>query len=324
MRSVYLDESGISANESIVVVAGVVVDADRQWLALRQYIDGLIKDYVPPEHQDGIVFHATDLFHGSGPVFGRHIYPAERAHEVLRHLLKAPEIFDLPVVFGHLQKRIPPEGLSRKELRAEKARNHAVAFSLCATAAEKYMRQYSDPNEIATLTVENNTETQQAVRNIMGILRGQNLDSGGAREFFNLVANTAEDCLPITRIVDSVNFQFKNDAILLQLADACAFAIRRYFEGKPTSEKFFSALAGRDFTKFLGDKNSHASCQMFAWTPKKADNASVPEKDANKEALDQVEQATESKPVKGEDLLESEEAKRQLREAKERLKSESP
>jgi len=33
--------------------------------------------------------------------------------------------------------------------------------------------------------------------------------------------------------------------------------------------------------------------------------AAVPERDENKEALEQVEKATESEPVKGEDLLES-------------------
>ena len=44
----------------------------------------------------------------------------------------------------------------------------------------------------------------------------------------------------------------------------------------------------------------------------------MPERDANKEALEQVEKATDSKPVHGEDLVESEELKQQLREAKER------
>jgi hypothetical protein len=39
----------------------------------------------------------------------------------------------------------------------------------------------------------------------------------------------------------------------------------------------------------------------------------VEERDANKEALEQVEKATDSEPVKGEELLESEELKRQLR-----------
>jgi hypothetical protein len=46
------------------------------------------------------------------------------------------------------------------------------------------------------------------------------------------------------------------------------------------------------------------------------------ERDTNKEALEHVEKATDSEPVKGEELLESEELKRQLREAKERLKNE--
>ena len=46
------------------------------------------------------------------------------------------------------------------------------------------------------------------------------------------------------------------------------------------------------------------------------------DRDANEEALEQVEESTDSKPVKGEELLESDDLKRQLREAKERLGSE--
>ena len=42
------------------------------------------------------------------------------------------------------------------------------------------------------------------------------------------------------------------------------------------------------------------------------------ERDANQEALAEVEKITESDRDKGEDLLESEDLKRQLREAKER------
>jgi hypothetical protein len=46
------------------------------------------------------------------------------------------------------------------------------------------------------------------------------------------------------------------------------------------------------------------------------------ERDDNQEAVRNVEKATDSEPVNGEDLLESEDLKRQLREAKERLASE--
>ncbi len=46
------------------------------------------------------------------------------------------------------------------------------------------------------------------------------------------------------------------------------------------------------------------------------------EYDPNKEALEHVEKATESKPVSGEELLESDKLKRQLREAKAKLNAE--
>jgi hypothetical protein len=41
--------------------------------------------------------------------------------------------------------------------------------------------------------------------------------------------------------------------------------------------------------------------------------------DEDKEALKQVEKATESEPVKGEDLLESEDLKRKLADSKKRI-----
>jgi hypothetical protein len=44
-----------------------------------------------------------------------------------------------------------------------------------------------------------------------------------------------------------------------------------------------------------------------------------PERDINEQALKKVERITESDRDQGEDLLESEDLKRQLREAKERL-----
>jgi hypothetical protein len=47
------------------------------------------------------------------------------------------------------------------------------------------------------------------------------------------------------------------------------------------------------------------------------------ERDTNQEALEQVEKITDSEPVKGEDLVESEDLKRKFREAKKRLSNES-
>ena len=47
----------------------------------------------------------------------------------------------------------------------------------------------------------------------------------------------------------------------------------------------------------------------------------MPERDVNEEASRLVNEATDSEPVDGEELIESEDLKRQFREAKERVKS---
>jgi hypothetical protein len=49
----------------------------------------------------------------------------------------------------------------------------------------------------------------------------------------------------------------------------------------------------------------------------------VPKRDENTEAVRNVEKATDSEPVKGEDLVESEELKQKFREAKKQIESES-
>lgn len=48
----------------------------------------------------------------------------------------------------------------------------------------------------------------------------------------------------------------------------------------------------------------------------------MPERDENEEAVRNVEKLTDSEPVNGEELLGSEDLKRKLREAKERLAKE--
>lgn len=58
---------------------------------------------------------------------------------------------------------------------------------------------------------------------------------------------------------------------------------------------------------------------LLALNQRLAENEHVGQSDANKEALEQVEQITESNRDNGEDLLESEDLKRQLREARERV-----
>ena len=88
MRFIYLDESGISAKERVAVVAGIIVDADKQLKSVEKHVESIIADYVPEKYQEGFSFHATDLFHGGGRTpFDRRYFPIEWSHHALKKLL---------------------------------------------------------------------------------------------------------------------------------------------------------------------------------------------------------------------------------------------
>jgi hypothetical protein len=213
VRLVYLDESGISVHEPVTVVAGVVINADKHWMLVDDYIRDLIDEYVPEEHRAGFTFHAKDLFHGSGRVFDKRKYPIERSHEALTKLVSIPARFEIPVVCGHLFKR-SSEWLSKQQLKDEPGRNQTMAFSFCLLAAERYMRGIADPLEVATLVAEDNTEARRRVKQVHRLLRGTLPRSEEGDEILSILLEYASDCLPIRRIVDTVYFADKQDAFL--------------------------------------------------------------------------------------------------------------
>jgi hypothetical protein len=267
VRLIYLDESGISINEPVVMVAGVMVDADKQWKLVEEYVEELIAEYVSEDDRDGFVFHGTELFRGSGKIFGnRQKYPPERSREALRKILTIPALFRLPIVSGCVRKRPVPK-LTKEGRRHEAAKNHMFAFALCVAGAEKYMNESVDPSEIAKLSAENNTDTRQAVKMMHDLLKGRNLHLASAKGMFSELSRTVPNSLPIRRIVDSVSFEEKNDAIFLQIADACALVLRYFYESKPNIEDLLDALTNNN-PSALGDKDKLGGFLTLGWVSK--------------------------------------------------------
>jgi hypothetical protein len=242
VRLIYADESGISIHEKITVVAGVIIDADKQWISVKRAIDALINEYVPEEHRRDFVFHAKDLFSGA-KIFDRNKYPIERAHEALKKLLSVPGQMRLPIVYGFTRKYHPSSASTKEQRRAEAATYHSHTFALCVLAAERYMRGYADPSEIATVIAENNTDTRNVIKAMHVLLQGRDRSSGLSPQIYASLQEHSADCLPVTRIIDTVHLASKDEAILLQLADACALIIRYALERKAHAEPFFDALS---------------------------------------------------------------------------------
>jgi hypothetical protein len=232
----------------VAVVAAVIVDTDEQWKPVEKYIYGLIEEFVPPEIQDGFVFHAHDLFHRfTKNLFDKKKHPFEAGPELLRRMLEIPGKFGLPITFGYVRTPevhkhwfdpVKKVRVTRENLAAE---CHSEAYVRCVLKVENYMRIVAKPNELAKLIAEDSQLTKKAVEDAHTLLMGQNLRGNRANRFCDLSWGL-QGGLPLDKIIGAIAFEKKTDTVLLQLADAVVYTLHRFHEGKPHNQAFVDAL----------------------------------------------------------------------------------
>lgn len=243
VRIAFLDESGRERRQPIIVVAGVIIHGDHSYRQIEEALRRLVRESVPAADQEGFVFHATDLFHGSG-YFKREVWAKEDRHAILRNLAAFPVKFCLPIVFGHVAKEEygqKPAIVDHIEKQPERDRpndlmviEHMAAFARAVVAIERQMWRFPR-DKICMLVAEDTDLVKPHIKAAHAFLRDPN-QLGGA-------GYTEVEGLPLRKVVDTPHFAAKRDSSLLQLADLCAFLIMRRLNRKEDSQPFFEAIA---------------------------------------------------------------------------------
>jgi hypothetical protein len=222
VRFVFLDEGGISKREPWVVVAGVIVHGDSQVVPLEERLDFLKKKHIPKELQDDFIFHATDLWSGTGRIFkDRDRWPLAVRLNILHDLVRIPSQYEIPIIFFALERSsIVFEGVDNDQFSAHEilVASHGMTFTGCTLRIEEHMRDIW-PAEIAQLVAEDNDQARAIIKRSHEVVRHpkwieQNNFDGLGR------------LLPLKKIRGAVHFARKAESSLLQLADVCAFFIR--------------------------------------------------------------------------------------------------
>ena len=213
MRLVYADEAGVSnpKHEPYLVVGATVVHADQKLIALERHFDRLVERHIPPEYQDGFVFHAMELFNG-GKVFDRTEWLLPRRLNIASDLAAIPKKFQLPVAFGWVERAKFPQtftvdGMKPRELNAW---SHVTAFMSCTMQVEHWMRRNTQ-NEICVMVVEDNDNARRVIRDTQRWHQNPKhaamLDEESRKHF------------PFRKIKQDPLFESKRQSSPLQLAD---------------------------------------------------------------------------------------------------------
>lgn len=213
-----------------MVVAGIFVHGDDQLVPLEKALGFLVEKHIPEEDRRDFVFHAKDIWSGTGKIFkDREKWPLPRRLRILRDLARIPRKLGIPIVYEAIERAKLRLADSEEAKRAgrpptpfeESVAAHAIAFMACTLRIEQAMRARW-PNEIAQMVAEDNDQARTLVKGTHEIFRDPSKADG------KIIPN---NILPIRKIRGSVHFASKAESGPLQLADLCAFVIRGHCAG---------------------------------------------------------------------------------------------
>ena len=227
MRHLYLDEAGTS-NEPFTVVAGFMLHVDDQYQDVVDFLDSMARELFGDRLSPEFVFHAKDLWHGSG-FFPREEWPRERRMEILVKIAGLPVQLNAPVIYAAVSR----DEISQEKFGKEAVRiRHQSAFQQALLEAEKILADRY-PDERAFAIVEDHATHRKHLQRIFGLMYDKDT-------IFDLKQIGIEH--PYQRLVETPLFQPKNGTSPVQVADVCAFLIRRRLEGCPHAREITETL----------------------------------------------------------------------------------
>ena len=235
---IYLDESGTGdpQHESHVVVAGVMVHADKQWKKVERELIDMADAFALPEDRPNFCFHAYDLYSGGKQEF-RTKYPWEKRRKFLQALCEIPVRFALPVFMFAINRKDYIARYTRPGESPDEIMTHILlhATGCCSQGVNTFIEKTLPAEEVATLVYEQNGRKSLAVTEYHKFFRSEFVEDA-------LKDLSVRRMSRLDRIIEAPFHQTKTDSSLLQLADVCAYVLGRKIRGVGIANEFCQPL----------------------------------------------------------------------------------
>jgi hypothetical protein len=222
MRYVYVDEAGKSENEPVTVVVGIIVDADTQYGPAELELRSLIQS-APAHYRQGLIVHAASIW---GDPKYRDGWSLEERLDFLKRAASIPRKVGAAMAIAYMRRTHPGD----PENKLTRATYHfQQAFALCIAHADRFVREQGRPGEISTVVAEDTDEKRTLRALVRALSSNEAIIVPAASQVAFPNRERADHVYTIRTVKDTVHFVEKVDGPLLQIADVCAFAYRRYF-----------------------------------------------------------------------------------------------
>ncbi len=248
-----MDEAGTSAREPVSVVVGIIADADHDLVVADKLVEEALCS-VPHSLQDGFRFHAKQVL--GDRKYQEAGWSLTNRLELLYSMMSIPKRVGMAVCVGvHWRGAVdwkPDGNLAKNGLSAAQS-DHFMAFFNCVGVADRNIRRHAAPTEVASIVAEDIPEMRRNLNVALSTLQNNVINFSRSELRETKKDKEAGYCvqdgeMTVKRVRNSIHFIPKATDPMIQVADACAFGFRRYFN----TQKF-----GSDFVKAVLDDPAH-------------------------------------------------------------------
>jgi hypothetical protein len=245
VRLVYFDEAGSSqdeAQEPIITVASVILHGDLETGPVEHDAEAIIAT-VPEHLRTDFEFHAKDLFSGCNKFKG---WRRSERYAALSAFMELIPKYALPVhAIGIVKKGFWREarhldilGFTRK---SQPHFLHESAFLNCAMAVETWFKHHAKSER--GICFADDTKARDKIKSNFRDFRGNSpfLFTGNSSSDGVLLTDFT-DSVKFDHLVDMIYFGDSKESIFLQLADCCAFFIKRMMMGRADAKPFYNII----------------------------------------------------------------------------------
>ena len=247
VRFIFVDEAGTSEPEPVTVVAGVIANADEHIMVAEKLVHECI-GAVPPALKDNFVFHATDVLNNHSDKYSDKWSITDRL-KLLKNVMSVPRRTNMAISFSVQWRGKVDHSKSLPSKLRDHEKDHLMAFANCLALADRNIRDKAGAMEIATVVCEDCQDMRQYLKKVPDWYKKNPIHLGPKdlrwiEEDERAGYLTQSGDMRIERIRGSVHFVEKDEDPLVQVADACAFGIRRFFAGQKFGRDFVEAIFG--------------------------------------------------------------------------------
>jgi len=234
---IFVDEAGTS-NEKVAVAAAIIINPQHQFLAVEDSLRIAWDGVFPLGREADFIFHGKDIFGKYKTELSWSMKDANHAISAgLQVLLK----HRVPICIGWWRKGFGTKGSPKEENEIA----HEAAILQAVGIADRYIRQHHSES-VASLVVEKSNNGDKIVRRAVNLLK-----SGALKNLGYFMHETVQ-------IKDGTFFAQKDEAMLLQLADLCAYSFSRFINRKAGGDRLWSYMNGNHSFQIRIDISSRA------------------------------------------------------------------